>query len=91
MGFWKFSREAGSKTLEIQAGGGLNLKKSSAGVILTNSSCDSSASTPPLCNFTLATLKSWLFSVMIKIKKSKTTDLLSHFCTLYFLGFFFFI
>ena len=41
MGFWKFSREGGSNTLEIQAGGGLNLKKSSAGVILTNNSRDS--------------------------------------------------
>ena len=41
MGFWKFSREGGSKTLEIQAGGGLNLRKSSAGVISTDSSRDS--------------------------------------------------
>ena len=37
MGFWKFSREGGSKTPEIQAGGGLTLKKSSAGVISTDS------------------------------------------------------
>lgn len=44
IGFWKFSREGGggvSKTLEIQAGGGLNLKKSSTGVISTDSSRDS--------------------------------------------------
>ena len=41
MGFWKFSWEGGSKTLEIQVGGGLNLRKSSAGVIWTDSSCDS--------------------------------------------------
>ena len=41
MGFWKFSWEGGSNTLEIQAGGGLNLKKSSAGVILTDNSRDS--------------------------------------------------
>ena len=27
MGFWKFSREGGSKTPEIQAGGGVDLKK----------------------------------------------------------------
>ena len=27
MGFWKFSREGGSKTLEIQAGGGIKLEK----------------------------------------------------------------
>ena len=27
MGFWKFSREGGSKTLEIQAGGGVKLGK----------------------------------------------------------------
>jgi len=40
-GFWKFSQEGGSKTMEIQVEGGLNLKKSSAGVISTDSSCDS--------------------------------------------------
>ena len=27
MGFWKFSREGGAKTLEIQAGGGVELEK----------------------------------------------------------------
>ena len=27
MGFWKFSREGGLKTPEIQAGGGVDLKK----------------------------------------------------------------
>ena len=27
MGFWKFSREGGSKTPEIQVGGGVDLKK----------------------------------------------------------------
>ena len=27
MGFWKSSREGGSKTLEIQAGGGVKLEK----------------------------------------------------------------
>ena len=32
MGFWIFSQEGGSKTLEIQAGGGVKLEKSSAGV-----------------------------------------------------------
>ena len=38
MGFWKFSHEGGggSKTLEIQVGGGLNMKNSSAGVILAD-------------------------------------------------------
>ena len=42
MGFWKFSWEGGSKTLEIQAEGGWgNLKESSAGVISTDSSRDS--------------------------------------------------
>ena len=36
MGFWKFSQEGGSKILEIQAGGGVKLKKkSSGGVSLT--------------------------------------------------------
>ena len=54
MGFWKFSWEGGSKTLEIRAGGGLNQKKSSAGVISTDSShdsnvqfCDTSALSDP--------------------------------------------
>ena len=37
MGFWKFSQEGGSKTPEIQAEGGVDLKKSSAGVISTDS------------------------------------------------------
>ena len=43
MGFWKFSQEGGrgSKTLEIQTRGGLNLKKSSAGFISTDSSRNS--------------------------------------------------
>ena len=41
MGFCKFAWEGGSNTLEIQAGGGLNLKKSSAGVILTDNLRDS--------------------------------------------------
>lgn len=41
MGFWKFVQEGGLKTLEIRAGGGLNLEKSSAGVSSTESSRDS--------------------------------------------------
>ena len=44
VGFLKFSWEEGSKTLEIQVGGGLNIKKSSAGVISTDSSRDSNVS-----------------------------------------------
>ena len=98
----------------------LNLKKSSAGVISTDSSCDLNIwfrdisalsdtensknilftyfspdindnlsaftgpfiafllvprpSAPPLCNFKLALFKSPLFSVMIIIKKRKTTQ-----------------
>ena len=40
MGFWEFLHEGG-QTLEIQAGGGLYLNKSSAKVISTNSSRDS--------------------------------------------------
>ena len=41
MGFWKFLWEVGSKALEMQAGGVLHLKKSSAGDISTDSSCNS--------------------------------------------------
>ena len=40
MGLWKFLWEGGSKTPEIPGGRGLNLKKSSAGIIFTDSSCD---------------------------------------------------
>ena len=41
MEFWKFLWEVGSKALEMQAGGVLHLKKSSAGDISTDSSCNS--------------------------------------------------
>ena len=44
MEFLKFLREEGSKTLEIQVGGGLNMKKSSAGIISTDSSPGSNVS-----------------------------------------------
>ena len=40
MGFWKFSLEGGQRPGKFRREGGLNSKKSSAGVISTNSSCN---------------------------------------------------
>jgi len=41
MGFWKFWQEGGSKTMEIQAEGGVELEKVFCGVFSTDSSHDS--------------------------------------------------